>query len=555
MAGQTTISNGGCGDHGGLWHPEVVQVAVPALACDKFADVPMVRAHAAPFSKAVGPPIVTACVGNGPAALQRQAEQSLRALTESGGHAVAGAQAVAELRTKLAELQPRLGVDIREVQESLVQHAAMYTSCPEVLRGMLRLVSCLDVVRSWQLERDASAVVVERRLEALEEECRQHSAVSTALVAEVQRLGECAAAQALAVDLEEAARAAAEADAHAETAARVTDATEELRREVAILHSQLLAAKRRAAEAETAERRIASEFAAAGGGFASPAGATAKTAIGQESATRAPGASPAATALSTTASATSQQTPWSPGSEEGLPSQAMLATLEQMEPMLAALPAHIVPGMAELQEEACEAYSHLRSVVLKMTSIEHPPVAVRPGRASLCGGVPWASPAAVGRPSGSAPAMASRAGRTNHAPPSRNAPACMAPCGEQRPSHVSASSRAAEHCAGSVNDQPALSMPMTQRRQPYQSAGVLPAQGRSSAYVVAHDSTRSSSCGAQFDTAPVHAADVENWHVASSGGAPISHAFWESVEPDSGRSLLISGRCTESGRTGRQARQ
>eukprot|EP00971_Amphidinium_carterae_P021464 423333-Amphidinium_carterae.1 len=88
-------------------------------------------------------------------ALKRQTEAALSTLADGKARAKQGMQPVAELRSQLAGLVTSLGLDLREVQESVVEHAAMYANCPEVLGGMLQLVFCLELMGSWLRDRDA----------------------------------------------------------------------------------------------------------------------------------------------------------------------------------------------------------------------------------------------------------------------------------------------------------------------------------------------------------------------------------------------------------------
>ena len=73
--------------------------------------------------------------------LRLRSEAALQALA-AGRRVAKGAQAVEELRKALEDVAPKLRVDLREVQESVIEHAAMYAKNPEVLGGMLHLVFC-----------------------------------------------------------------------------------------------------------------------------------------------------------------------------------------------------------------------------------------------------------------------------------------------------------------------------------------------------------------------------------------------------------------------------
>eukprot|EP00931_Biecheleriopsis_adriatica_P058681 TRINITY_DN34998_c0_g2_i1.p1 TRINITY_DN34998_c0_g2~~TRINITY_DN34998_c0_g2_i1.p1 ORF type:complete len:154 (+),score=31.26 TRINITY_DN34998_c0_g2_i1:57-464(+) len=60
----------------------------------------------------------------------------------------------------------------------------------------------------------------------------------------------------------------------------------------------------------------------------------------------------------------------------------MLASLEQLEPLLAAMPAS-TDLQGELQEEACEAYGRLRTTLLEAAELPHANAVTVPGDQSL----------------------------------------------------------------------------------------------------------------------------------------------------------------------------
>ena len=62
------------------------------------------------------------------------------------------------------------------------------------------------------------------------------------------------------------------------------------------------------------------------------------------------------------------------GTEWGQVKPLMLQCLEQLEPMLATMPA--TPSFLDLQEEACEAYYELRRILLQAMSLNAPRVQV-----------------------------------------------------------------------------------------------------------------------------------------------------------------------------------
>lgn len=123
------------------------------------------------------------------ASLRQRSEAALQAL-QDGRRVARGAEAVEELRAALNDLTPKLRIDLREVQESVVEHAAMYAKNPEVLGGMLHLVFChlaarplcrsmrgLDLLNQWLLERDSESQQLAQRLNAVEsmiQQCRDN---------------------------------------------------------------------------------------------------------------------------------------------------------------------------------------------------------------------------------------------------------------------------------------------------------------------------------------------------------------------------------------------
>eukprot|EP00929_Paragymnodinium_shiwhaense_P074789 TRINITY_DN38277_c0_g1_i2.p1 TRINITY_DN38277_c0_g1~~TRINITY_DN38277_c0_g1_i2.p1 ORF type:complete len:195 (-),score=41.44 TRINITY_DN38277_c0_g1_i2:85-669(-) len=68
-----------------------------------------------------------------------------------------------------------------------------------------------------------------------------------------------------------------------------------------------------------------------------------------------------------------------PAGEESSLSKKAMACLDQLEPVLASLPVEVVPGMAELQEEACDAFGRLRMVLWEAVHTGRPLLAVEPG--------------------------------------------------------------------------------------------------------------------------------------------------------------------------------
>jgi len=265
--------------------------------------------------------------------LKRQTEAALATLAEGKARAKGGMQAVSELRGQLAGLVVNLGLDLREVQENVVENAAMYANCPEVLGGMLQLVFCLDLLGSWLADRDTRVKDMSKQLEALEESYRICSRDLARVSEEVTTSSEKASASQLALELEQARcaslasslqsleQAAAEArmprpstQVALEAGAGAIQEVEQLRIVNAALNAELEQARRHVSSVARADR----------------------------------------------------------------PAEALLKQLEQLEPMLAQLPP--VTNAGELQEEACQAYGHLRAVVLE--AVQHNEGGYVPGAAS-----------------------------------------------------------------------------------------------------------------------------------------------------------------------------
>jgi hypothetical protein len=142
-------------------------------------------------------------------------ESALRHLGDCNVKTKKGLTAVDELKHELGELCQRHGVfDLREVQESLVEHAAMYANCPEVLGGMIQLVLCLDLVCKWVAERDARAKALEARLEYVEARLKECDEGLGMLKDEVRRCGEQAHVLDLSADLSMARRAVGASSAY-----------------------------------------------------------------------------------------------------------------------------------------------------------------------------------------------------------------------------------------------------------------------------------------------------------------------------------------------------
>ncbi|CAJ1386020.1 unnamed protein product [Effrenium voratum] len=197
---------------------------------------------------------------------RRRAAAALRQLGEGARRAQRATEALALLQQELAATECRLGVDLRQVQESTVEHAAMYAKNPEVLGGMLQLVFCLDLVHQWEQSTDHQIKDLQAQLQSISAEFLQCRGMMEKLSREVQALR--------ATDTE-------------------TQELRELRRANAALTQQLAR----------------------------------------------------------------------PGTGESA-CVALLGSLEELEPLLAAMPMES-SRFLELQEEACEAYGRLRSVLLE----------------------------------------------------------------------------------------------------------------------------------------------------------------------------------------------
>ena len=217
--------------------------------------------------------------------LRLRSETVLKALAEGRWRLAHGQEAVAQLLEDLDELRKtKLGSDLREVQESILEHNAMYAKNPEVLGSMLHLVFGLDVMSQWLTSRDEELDERFRHLEKLQEDLVKHRCALEDLQMEVQ-------------------------DIKASTAG--SSEVQALRRENARLRRE---------SSLSAEAVAPSEPLAAS---------------------------------------------WTPGAKAEL-----LRCLEALEPRLAALP--MAPEFMELQEEACEAYHHLRRVLLEAVALPIP---------------------------------------------------------------------------------------------------------------------------------------------------------------------------------------
>jgi len=318
------------------------------------------------------------------------------------------------LREGLDTVAVRLGVDLRAVQESVVEHAAMYASCPEVLGGMLQLVFCLDLLGTWIKEQDNTVNSYAQRLQVIEEGYCMQGVRLAELASEVRACGERAAELELSGDLVRAIKGGekrghshlvpmpqrlavnligmddpfsdTDGSAKAASMAAATHAMEmEHRKQLEVREAAHRAAATEVEELKQENAALREEVTEA---QASAAAAACSLPL--------PGALQELQELQKENLALRQRLTATPPAESELalvrgpldsstsPAQKLLLLFMQLEPILAALPAS-VPGMMELQEEACEAYGHLRSVVLEASSMQHAPMVTVPGASGVQG--------------------------------------------------------------------------------------------------------------------------------------------------------------------------
>ena len=68
----------------------------------------------------------------------------------------------------------KLDLDLREMQESILENTAMYAKNPEVLGSMIHLVFGLDVMSQWLTARDSELDLRLGDLDALQQELLKH---------------------------------------------------------------------------------------------------------------------------------------------------------------------------------------------------------------------------------------------------------------------------------------------------------------------------------------------------------------------------------------------
>lgn len=389
-------------------------------------------------------------VEDGPRELLVRVEAALRTLGEGRAKATGGLEAVGDLRRRLGELAVGLNIDLREVQESVVENAAMYANCPEVLGGMLQLVFCLDLVRAWFSEQQSRSHSLEQRVNDVENNLSECDALLEGVANETRICAERVATLEIAADFGRAIRFADGRPRHdsgcqesltstlrhnrssptaserlsvdlreldedydgmspsvrtmvnseirmgmemqdASEVVRALDeanaALEGMRHENGNLRSELEAAEANAPSVsslaameklmmENNELRAHAEAARA----SHRAPAVALEELRRENSTLRTQLAAVSAAATAAAAGKASPTPRPSPRPGAPPSEGLLSTLELLEPLLAALPVGVVPGMCELQEEACEAYARLRSLLLEVVAAPLPQVNMVPGK-------------------------------------------------------------------------------------------------------------------------------------------------------------------------------
>ncbi|CAE7304148.1 TATDN2 [Symbiodinium natans] len=125
-----------------------------------------------------------------PRNLRLRLEAALQVLADGRARAVHGQEGLALLQRSLKDAEQRLGVDLREVQESTVEYAAMYAKNPEVLGGMLHLVFCLDLVHQWVQSRDDQIKEMEEKLQEAQRSMVQCTSLMDQLSLDVRSCSE-----------------------------------------------------------------------------------------------------------------------------------------------------------------------------------------------------------------------------------------------------------------------------------------------------------------------------------------------------------------------------
>lgn len=294
---------------------------------------------------------------------------ALQALSDGKVRTANGLDSVRELQQRMKSFLGQLelqgsGIDLREVQESIVEHAAMYANCPEVLGGMLQLVFCLDHVRGWLEQRDLAVQDALSQLDTLQRNFEDCSAHITQVGMEVRTFTKQASSRELDLVLHGRGEAGSPSITGASPRISARGASpkgfmmvSQNGKGISVdlqaleaeedMNSRLEELKR---ENENLQRRLAES--------------AAETAAARSAAEAAQNAAEQTAAAAAQVAAARSSQPASIVLQELRPESSPLEVLEKLEPMLAGLPVGVVPGMSELQEEACEVYGHLRQLLI-----------------------------------------------------------------------------------------------------------------------------------------------------------------------------------------------
>jgi len=297
--------------------------------------------------------------------LLQRSRAALQALSDGKIRTASGFEAVKELQERLSTLAAELelrdsGIDLREVQESIVEHAAMYANCPEVLGGMLQLVFCLDHVRGWLEQRDLAVRDSLSQLDTLQRNFEDCSSHITDLGIEVRDI----AKRASSLELELSARATGDARSspHLATGSSLKSmlSPHGLSPRSNLIRpspqkAKIFSVDLQALEADDQNARRLQELERENNELRSRLEEAAAEAAASRSAAEA-----ARNAAEQTAAAAAQV-----AASQFRPAASPLSLLEQLEPVLAGLPVGVVPGMSELQEDACDAYDRLRLLLIR----------------------------------------------------------------------------------------------------------------------------------------------------------------------------------------------
>ena len=121
--------------------------------------------------------------------LRHRAESALKTLAEGRRRLAHGQEAVTQLLEDLDALKDSgLDLNLREVQESILEHTAMYAKNPEVLGSMIHLVFGLDLMSQWLTARDQELDTNVQHLHVLQEELLKHRRQLEDLTSELHQL-------------------------------------------------------------------------------------------------------------------------------------------------------------------------------------------------------------------------------------------------------------------------------------------------------------------------------------------------------------------------------